>query len=85
MSWSVYGNQKCKSLVWQHFKISSTGSCTKCDHCNAVLTFRGGTTSNLLNHLTAKHYDVTAVARFIAAKRRMATNKTQRLMWVSSR
>ena len=43
-----------RSNLWLHFSIVSEDK-AKCDICRAVLSHKGGTTSNLKKHLVAKH------------------------------
>ena len=73
---------KHKSLAWKHFKVSSAGDSTKCNHCNKMLTYStGGTTSNMLKHLRSRHKYLPDVARLVA--RRRHTQMRNRMVWVS--
>lgn len=43
-----------RSLLWHHFTMMNNEK-ARCNHCNFVLSFKGGSTSNLKKHITAKH------------------------------
>ena len=74
---------KHKSLAWKHFKVSSAGDCTKCNHCDAMLTYStGGTTSNMLKHLRSRHKHLSDVGRLL--ERRRLAQVRNRMVWVSS-
>ena len=46
---------KSDNPVWQHFKRSTKEEKAKCDTCGAMLSWKGGTTGPMRNHLKTKH------------------------------
>lgn len=42
------------SAIWLHFSAVSTDK-AKCNLCNTIYSYKGGTTGNLKKHLKAKH------------------------------
>jgi len=45
------------SNIWLHFSPQSGGK-ARCDICKVLLSYSGGTTSNLVKHIKAKHPSV---------------------------
>uniref|UniRef100_A0A669DC03 BED-type domain-containing protein n=1 Tax=Oreochromis niloticus TaxID=8128 RepID=A0A669DC03_ORENI len=43
-----------RSDIWMHFEMKSATH-AQCNICKAVLSFRGGSTSNMRRHLSSKH------------------------------
>jgi len=54
MSESKISSRK-RSNIWLHFTPELNGGKARCDICRVLLSFTGGTTSNLAKHLRAKH------------------------------
>ena len=57
MSESKISSRK-RSNIWLHFTPELNGGKARCDICRVLLSFTGGTTSNLAKHLRAKHPSV---------------------------
>lgn len=52
--------QQKRSSIWLHFTSVSSEK-AKCDICSAMFSYKGGSTSNLKKHLTAKHPITTVI------------------------
>ena len=75
--WLDPNPRRLRAPAWQHFKVSNDKTKTKCNHCEAVLSFSGNTTSAMNSHLTAKHRHMEGVEQIAAAIQRR--NKSNRL------
>jgi len=63
-----------RSNIWLHFTPEMNGGKARCDICRVLLSFTGGTTSNLAKHLRAKH---PSVVDDIQPKRASLTRQRQ--------
>ena len=80
MSWLAASHTgKRTSKVWEHFKMSSERTCTKCNYCDAVLTFHRST-STMRHHLKALHRDVRSVQKLISADKLSQRKRTARMV-----
>ena len=43
------------SEVWKHFSLNEDKTKTSCNHCKTMLTFSGGNTATMWNHLRNLH------------------------------
>ena len=48
-------SQKFKSEVWTFFKLTESGDKTKCNFCDATLSYKSNSTKSIWDHLKAKH------------------------------
>jgi hypothetical protein len=44
-----------KSEVWTFFEVINDGKSTQCKVCRATLSYKGGSTSSMRNHIKMRH------------------------------
>ena len=59
---SVSFQKRSRSAVWKHFRRHKRSA--QCLLCMKILSYNGGTTSNLIQHLNTKHQSKVEVQKF---------------------